>query len=87
MVNRIQRSEGLMTERIENVRVTAQQMAHQAQAAAVTSLRGELREVETRMLGVAQGSTGGRCQRALRRRHRNAGCMATWRALPAASRM
>ena len=50
MVNRIQRSEGLMTERIESVRSTAQQMANQAQASAVTALRGELREVETRML-------------------------------------
>ena len=50
MVNRIQRSEGLMTERVESVRSTAQQMANQAQASAVTALRGELREVETRML-------------------------------------
>lgn len=50
MVNRIQRSEGLMTERIESVRSNAQQMANQAQASAVTALRGELREVETRML-------------------------------------
>lgn len=50
MVNRIQRSEGLMTERIEGVRGNAQQMANQAQASAVTALRGELREVETRML-------------------------------------
>ncbi|PZF78696.1 hypothetical protein DK847_02515 [Aestuariivirga litoralis] len=50
MVNRIQRSEGLMTERVEAVRSTAQQMANQAQASAVTALRGELREVETRML-------------------------------------
>ena len=50
LVNRIQRSEGLMTERIEGVRSTAQQMANQAQASAVTALRGELREVETRML-------------------------------------
>ena len=50
MVNRIQRSEGLMTERIENVRGTAQQFANHAQAAAVTALRGELREVETRLL-------------------------------------
>lgn len=50
MVNRIQRSEGLMTERIESVRANAQQMANQAQASAVTALRGELREVETRML-------------------------------------
>lgn len=50
MVNRIQRSEGLITERIESVRSTAQQMANQAQASAVTALRGELREVETRML-------------------------------------
>lgn len=50
MVSRIQRSEGLMTERIEGVRGNAQQMAHQAQSSAVTALRGELREVETRML-------------------------------------
>jgi localization factor PodJL len=50
MANRIQRSEGLMTERIESLRSTAQQMANQAQASAVTALRGELREVETRML-------------------------------------
>ena len=50
MVNRIQRSEGLMTERIEGVRGNAQQMANQAQASAVTAVRGELREVETRML-------------------------------------
>ena len=50
LVNRIQRSEGLMTERMEGVRSTAQQMANQAQASAVTALRGELREVETRML-------------------------------------
>ena len=50
MVNRIQRSEGLMTERIESVRGNAQQMANQAQASAVTALRGDLREVETRML-------------------------------------
>lgn len=50
MVNRIQRSEGLMTERIESVRSSAQQMANQAQASAVTALRGEMREVETRML-------------------------------------
>lgn len=50
MVNRIQRSEGLMTERIEGVRANAQQMANQAQSSAVTALRGELREVETRML-------------------------------------
>jgi localization factor PodJL len=50
MVNRIQRSEGLMSERIESVRGNAQQMANQAQASAVTALRGELREVETRML-------------------------------------
>lgn len=50
MVNRIQRSEGLMTERIESVRSNAQQMANQAQASAVTALRGEMREVETRLL-------------------------------------
>lgn len=50
MVNRIQRSEGLMTERVESVRANAQQMANQAQASAVTAVRGELREVETRML-------------------------------------
>ena len=50
LVSRIQRSEGLMTERIEGVRSNAQQMANQAQASAVTALRGELREVETRML-------------------------------------
>ncbi|MCA3554668.1 hypothetical protein [Aestuariivirga sp.] len=50
MVNRIQRSDGLMTERIESMRSTAQQMANQAQASAVTALRGELREVETRVL-------------------------------------
>lgn len=50
LVNRIQRSEGLMTERIEGMRSTSQQMANQAQASAVTALRGELREVETRML-------------------------------------
>ncbi|MCA3561969.1 MAG: SEL1-like repeat protein [Aestuariivirga sp.] len=50
MVNRIQRAEGLMTERIESMRSTAQQMANQAQASAVTALRGELREVETRVL-------------------------------------
>jgi localization factor PodJL len=50
MVNRIQRSEGLLTERIEGVKASAQQMANQAQSSAVTAVRGELREVETRML-------------------------------------
>ncbi|WP_421693979.1 hypothetical protein [Aestuariivirga sp.] len=50
MLNRIQRSEGLVTERIEGVKVSAQQMANQAQSSAVTAARGELREMETRML-------------------------------------
>ena len=50
MLNRMQRSEGLLNERIEGVKATAQQMANQAQSSAVTAARGELREVETRVL-------------------------------------
>lgn len=50
MINRMQRSEGLLSERIEGVKASAQQMAHQAQSSAVTAVRGELREVETRVL-------------------------------------
>ncbi len=50
MLNRMQRSEGLLTERIDGVKATAQQMANQAQSSAVTAARGELREVETRVL-------------------------------------
>lgn len=50
MLNRIHRQEGLMSERFEGMRASAQQMANQAQSSAVTAARGELREVETRML-------------------------------------
>jgi localization factor PodJL len=54
MLARIQHFEGLLTERVESVRVAAQQMANQAQSAAVTAARGELRELETRLLAAFQ---------------------------------
>lgn len=54
MLARIQHFEGLLTERVESVRAAAQQMASQAQAAAVTAARGDLRELETRLLAAFQ---------------------------------
>ena len=54
MLARIQHFEGLLTERVESVRAAAQQMANQAQSAAVTAARGELRELETRLLAAFQ---------------------------------
>ncbi|MFM8746666.1 MAG: hypothetical protein ACKOED_08375, partial [Aestuariivirga sp.] len=54
MLARIQHFEGLLSERVESVRAAAQQMASQAQSAAVTAARGELRDLETRLLAAFQ---------------------------------
>jgi localization factor PodJL len=50
MLTRIQRSEGLLAERIDAMKASAQQMAAQAQSSAVTAARGELRDLESRVL-------------------------------------
>lgn len=50
VLNRIEHVESQLAERIKNVRAAAQQMANQAQSAAVIAARGELREFEGRLL-------------------------------------
>lgn len=50
MLSRMQRSEGLLSERIDAMKASAQQLAAQAQSSAVTAARGEMRDMENRVL-------------------------------------
>lgn len=53
MLKRIEHVESLLAEQIKTLRVAAQQMANQAQSAAVNAARGELRELEGRLLATS----------------------------------
>lgn len=59
MLSRIQRSEGLLSERIDAMKASAQQMASQAQSSAVTAARGELRDMESRVLAALKEAQAG----------------------------
>lgn len=50
ILNRIQRSEGSLAERLEHVRTAAEHAANQAQSATLTAARGEMRDLESRLM-------------------------------------